>query len=305
MERLWTPWRMSYVGGTRQPGCVFCNALAAGDDVQRLVLHRGSNTFAILNLYPYNSGHAMIVPNQHESELEALSSDTRAEMFDLASLLVEVSKRVFRCDGFNLGLNIGAVAGAGVAEHLHMHVVPRWSGDANFMPILANTMVMPELLSVSYARLRAELEGLIAHHERNVVLQAGGIVLLPELGLVALRQGRTGDIALPKGHVKQGETLAETAVREIHEETGIDATVVGWAGSTEFRFPADDPDATLIHATYFVATGSETTDLEPHLTADTLLVPFADAAAQITVPDVQAIVQQVTPHLSALARAGR
>ncbi|MDQ3548273.1 MAG: NUDIX domain-containing protein, partial [Chloroflexota bacterium] len=294
-----------YIGGERQEGCIFCNALAATDDTQRLILYRGAQSFVILNLYPYNSGHSMVVPNQHTADLETLDSATRAEIFELASILVEASKRVFGCDGFNLGLNIGAVAGAGVAEHLHLHVVPRWAGYANFMPILANTMVLPELLPVTYARLHAELEGLIAQRERAVVLQAGGIVVLPERGMVVLRRGRTGDIALPKGHVEPGETLAETAVREIRGETGIDATIAGWAGSTEYHFPGSDPSSTLFHAAYFVATGTETAKCAEHLANDTLFVPVADAAGQVTIPAVRDIVQRVTPLLMKLCEAIR
>jgi ATP adenylyltransferase len=294
---------MTYVGGEREPGCVFCNALAAGDDVERLIVHRGRNAFAILNLYPYNSGHVMIVPNQHASEIEALNATTRSEMFEMASVLVEASKRVFRCDGFNLGLNIGSIAGAGVAEHLHLHVVPRWSGDANFMPILANTMVMPELLPITYARLRAELEGIIAQREREVTLQAGGIVLLPDQGLLALRRGRNGDIALPKGHIEPGETLAETAVREVREETGIDAMIAGWAGESEFHFPSDAESSPLFRASYFVMTGTPTDELDAHLATDTLLVPIDAAAEQVTVPAVREIVKRATPLLHKLSEA--
>lgn len=292
---------MTYVGGARQEGCVFCAALAADNDSDRLVLHRGRNAYAILNLYPYNSGHAMIVPNQHAAELEDLVSETRSELIELANVLVEASKRVFRCDGFNLGLNIGAVAGAGIAEHLHMHVVPRWSGDTNFMPILANTMVMPELLPVTYARLRAELGGLIARRDRGAIPQAGGIVVLPEHGAVALRRGKTGHIALPKGHVEPRETLAETALREIREETGIIASIAGWAGSDEFYVAGDEPSAALYYAAYVVATGSATDELDEHLATDTVLVPVRDAAATITVPAVREIIERVTPLLIELS----
>jgi ATP adenylyltransferase len=294
---------MTYVGSEREPGCVFCNALAADDDVERLVLYLGRNAFAILNLYPYNSGHAMIVPNQHTSEIEDLEAATRAEMFEMASILVQAAKRVFRCDGFNLGLNIGSIAGAGVAEHLHLHVVPRWSGDANFMPILANTMVMPELLQVTYARLRAELAGMIAQRERGVTLQAGGVVLLPDRGLVALRRGRNGDIALPKGHVDEGETLAETAIREVREETGINATISGWAGESAFHFPVDAQSSPLFHAAYFVMTGAATDELDEHVATDTLLVPIDAAAEQVTVPAVREIVKRATPLLHKLSEA--
>lgn len=296
---------MTYVEGRREQGCVFCNAIAASEDVERLILYRGLNAFVILNLYPYNSGHAMIVPYHHASQLEELDPSTRAEIFELASTLTEAAKRVFRCDGFNLGLNIGSIAGAGVAEHLHLHVVPRWTGDANFMPILANTMVMPELLPVTYARLRAELEGLVARRERAAVRQAGGIVVLPDRGLVALRRGRTGDIALPKGHVEGTETLAEAALREIREETGIDATIAGWAGSTEYRFSPGEPDSALRYAAYFIATGVATSEMDGHLATDTLLVPPADAARSVTIPALRAIVECVTPRLIRLIEAGR
>ncbi len=305
VERLWTPWRMKYVGGDRHDGCIFCHALAADDDVDSLVMHRGRHAFAVLNLYPYNSGHSMIVPNRHASELEALDPEARAEMFEMASVMVEASKRVFKCDGFNLGLNIGAVAGAGVAEHLHLHVVPRWSGDANFMPILANTMVMPEMLPVTYARLRAELGGIVAKRERGATLQAGGIVLLPSQGVVALRRGRTGDIALPKGHVEPGETLAETALREVREETGIDGTIIGWAGESVFHFPHDAPAAVLFHAAYFVMTGKPTDEMNAHLATDTMLVPLGDAAERVTVPAVREIVESAMPTLLELAGADR
>jgi len=291
---------MTYVGGAREPGCVFCNAVDADDDVERLILHRGERAFAILNLYPYNSGHSMVVPYQHASDLEQLDPETRAEMFELATLLVEASKRVFGCDGFNLGLNIGSIAGAGVAEHLHLHVVPRWTGDANFMPILANTMVMPELLPATYARLRAELEGLLAHRNDGAVVQGGGIVVLPDRGVVALRRGTTGDIVLPKGHAEGDETVAMTALREIHEETGIQATVVGWAGSTRFRLP-DDPTAPLVHAAYFIATGVETESMAAHLDADLLLVPVEEAATTVTIPALQELIRRATPTLLRLA----
>ncbi|HMM42838.1 MAG TPA: HIT domain-containing protein, partial [Thermomicrobiales bacterium] len=153
MERLWSPWRMAYVGGTKRSGCVFCDVLAVGDDRESLIVHRGERAFVMLNLYPYNSGHSMVVPYDHVPTIEELDPAARAELLELATLAVEASRRVLRCDGFNLGLNLGAVAGAGVADHLHMHVVPRWTGHANFLPILGDTLVMPELLPSTYARL--------------------------------------------------------------------------------------------------------------------------------------------------------
>ena len=149
---------MRYVGGSaRETGCVFCNRLAGDDDADALILHRGERAFVILNLFPYNSGHLMIVPNAHVASPETLDDATLGEMARLLPPTLRALRRVLGCDGFNTGLNIGAVAGAGIAAHLHQHVVPRWTGDANFMPILADTMVMPELIPVTYAKVRADL----------------------------------------------------------------------------------------------------------------------------------------------------
>ena len=155
MERLWTPWRMGYVGGPKAAGCIFCEKLAAGDDRANLILHRGAHAFVIMNLFPYNTGHVMIVPNAHAATLPALPPEAPAEMMALLPWMTVILSRVLRPDGFNVGLNIGAVAGAGVAEHLHMHVVPRWTGDTNFMAVLGDVKVLPEALGATWERLRA------------------------------------------------------------------------------------------------------------------------------------------------------
>lgn len=231
MERLWTPWRMEYVGGPKRDACVFCDALAEHDDPATLILCRGEHAFIILNLYPYNSGHAMVVPNAHVADLEDLETAARAELLELATRFTIAARRVLGCAGFNLGLNLGAVAGAGVAEHLHLHAVPRWLGDANFMPILAGTTVMPELLPVTYARLRAELERMDAD-ARGAAALAGTLVALPERGAVVLRRTATGEIVIPAGRVAEAETAAERAVREARDATGVEITIVGWAGSS-------------------------------------------------------------------------
>ncbi len=137
-EWLWTPWRMRYVAGAdREEGCIFCNRLAEQDDVQSLILHRGERAFVIMNLYPYNTGHLMIVPNAHVASPEDADPEVMREMAALRGPVLRALRRALSPDGFNLGLNVGAPAGAGVADHLHEHVVPRWQGDANFMPILA------------------------------------------------------------------------------------------------------------------------------------------------------------------------
>lgn len=157
-ERLWTPWRMSYIGGeTKEPGCIFCNRLERACDIESLILHRLEHSFVIMNLYPYNTGHIMLVPNQHASDPAQLDPAALSEMGAFLPTLTNALRRALGCQGFNVGLNIGAIAGAGVEAHLHQHIVPRWQGDANFMPILASTMTIPELIPVTYAKLRAEL----------------------------------------------------------------------------------------------------------------------------------------------------
>ncbi len=157
-RRLWAPWRMRYVGGAVEQGCVFCQRLAAEDDTESLILHRGEHAFAIMNLYPYNTGHLMLVPVDHVASPEDAQPAALAEIALLLPPVLRALRRVLRCAGFNVGFNVGSIAGAGVADHLHQHVVPRWEGDANFMPILASTMVLPELIPVTYAKTRAELD---------------------------------------------------------------------------------------------------------------------------------------------------
>jgi len=163
-RRLWTPWRMGYVGGKRRatpPGMSVFSAIAAEPkhDAENYVLHRGARAFVLLNLYPYNTGHCMVVPLRQVASLAALDAAEVTEIALLLPWLTRVLTATFHCDGLNLGLNLGAVAGAGVAEHLHWHVVPRWQGDANFMPILAGTTVMPQLLPDSYIAIRQTMTG--------------------------------------------------------------------------------------------------------------------------------------------------
>jgi ATP adenylyltransferase len=159
MERLWTPWRMQYVSSTVDPppGCLFCELPKRTDDADTLLLRRGQHSFSLLNLYPYNSGHAMVAPYQHTADFEGLAPEIAADLFAEAQRLVAALRAEYRPHGFNLGLNLGQVAGAGIPDHLHLHVVPRWSGDANFMPLTAATKVLPESLQQTYARLRRAL----------------------------------------------------------------------------------------------------------------------------------------------------
>ena len=136
-------------------GCVFCNAAAMSDSSENLIVHRGELAFVILNRYPYTSGHVMIVPFDHKPNLEQLDAATRAEMIELTSRATSVLRNIYNTQAFNVGLNIGEAAGAGVKEHVHIHVVPRWNGDTNFMSSLAETRVLPELLADTWVRIRA------------------------------------------------------------------------------------------------------------------------------------------------------
>jgi len=150
---------MRYIsGGPSEDGCIFCNRLVRANDIESLILHRAEQCFLIMNLFPYNTGHLMIVPNAHVAEIDNIEPHVIAEMARLLPPVVRALRRVLGCDGFNIGFNQGAIAGAGVAEHLHQHVVPRWQGDANFMPIIAGTMVVPELIPSTYAKVRNELD---------------------------------------------------------------------------------------------------------------------------------------------------
>ncbi|MGH3073025.1 MAG: HIT family protein [Gaiellaceae bacterium] len=152
---LWAPWRLEYVTQADElPGCPLC-AEAAGDVEESLVVHRGERTFALLNKFPYSSGHLMLAPYGHLGELEALGDETALELHRLVLRAMEALRTVYRPGGFNLGWNIGRVAGAGIPGHAHMHVVPRWGGDTSFMPVLGDAKVLPEHLLDSRERIRA------------------------------------------------------------------------------------------------------------------------------------------------------
>jgi ATP adenylyltransferase len=157
---MWAPWRMSYIAaehdhGYEGPACVFCDMLSRTDDAAAYVLHRGRAAFVVMNLYPYNNGHVMIVPHAHVDSLRALPADVPAEIMELTRLTQGVIEERMRPHGFNLGMNQGRAAGAGIADHLHLHLVPRWSGDTNFMPVTADVRVIPDHLDATYALLRA------------------------------------------------------------------------------------------------------------------------------------------------------
>ena len=150
---LWAPWRMQYIVGPRSDGCILCEKANGKEDTKNLILARGSFTYVLMNIYPYNCGHLMIAPYRHLESLEKLSVEERGEMLGWASKSERILRDVFHAEGFNIGINVGKVAGAGIDDHLHMHVVPRWNGDTNFMPVLGETKVIPEHLEETYARL--------------------------------------------------------------------------------------------------------------------------------------------------------
>jgi ATP adenylyltransferase len=154
-EQLWAPWRLEYIQKADEvPGCLFCLA-TDGDDEERLVVHRGRTAFALLNRFPYASGHLMIAPLRHEGDLAALDDEEIVEIHRLAAQGIGALAQAYAPQGYNLGWNLGRIAGAGVLEHVHLHVVPRWVGDTNFMPVLADVKVLPEHLASTRAKLAA------------------------------------------------------------------------------------------------------------------------------------------------------
>jgi len=153
-EILWAPWRMEYILGEKERGCIFCTRINQESDKENLILFRGKNNFVIMNKYPYNNGHLMVVPNRHTSELDSLGDPEKLEMMNLVSKSMNVLKKTVNPDGFNVGLNIGKIAGAGIDDHLHFHIVPRWVADTNFMPVVAQTKIISEDLGKTWERLK-------------------------------------------------------------------------------------------------------------------------------------------------------
>jgi ATP adenylyltransferase len=159
MDYLWTPWRYHYVStGADSPGCIFCEALKL-KDTESFILHRGKLCFLILNRYPYTTGHSMIAPYEHVGELGKATPETLAEMMLLAQRLERALAALYKPDGYNLGMNLGRVAGAGVADHLHLHVLPRWAGDTSFMTTVGETRLEPEDLATTFAKLKPHFQG--------------------------------------------------------------------------------------------------------------------------------------------------
>jgi ATP adenylyltransferase len=167
LKRLWTPWRMPYIlSDKNSDACVFCQKLAQGPkhDRENYILFRGENAFVVLNIYPYNNGHLMVLPYEHVASLEMLAPEIQTEMMHLVSHFITLTREAMNPEGFNIGINIGKAAGAGIDDHIHIHIVPRWKGDTNFMPVVGQMRVIPEWLDDTYARL----EALIKDHPPNV-----------------------------------------------------------------------------------------------------------------------------------------
>lgn len=160
-EKLWAPWRMKYIEGIeteKNSECIFCEKPSEETDKANFILYRGKLCFLILNVFPYNNGHLLIVPYTHTQQFEELGAETVLEMNEVASIAIRAIKKTMRPDGFNMGMNLGRSAGAGIAEHIHLHLVPRWNGDTNFMSVIGGTKVISESLEDSYNKIKKAFE---------------------------------------------------------------------------------------------------------------------------------------------------
>jgi ATP adenylyltransferase len=153
MKTLWAPWRISYLDTPQKDSCIFCDKPKEPIDKENYILYRGSLSFVMMNLYPYNSGHLMVSPYKHISSITKLEDEDLFDLMKVTQLSTQILENVFTPGGFNIGMNIGKSGGAGFADHIHIHIVPRWNGDTNFMPVLSETKVMPEHLNSTYAKL--------------------------------------------------------------------------------------------------------------------------------------------------------
>jgi ATP adenylyltransferase len=154
MHVLWAPWRMAYIGAPKEPGCIFCSLPAAADQHAALVLARTAHTVVVLNRFPYQNGHVMVAPRRHTADLADLATAEHAELAEILRRSLTLLQAFFRPDGMNVGMNLGSAAGAGITDHLHWHLVPRWIGDTNFMPLLGEVRCIPEHLAALWTRLR-------------------------------------------------------------------------------------------------------------------------------------------------------
>ncbi len=157
MKTLWAPWRIKYIVGEKEKGCIFCDKPKENNDEENLILFRGESAYIIMNRYPYSNGHLMTVPYRHTNNMSELNESERLELMNLTTKCIEILGAM-NPDGFNIGMNLGTAGGAGIDDHLHLHVVPRWSGDTNFMPLIADVKVMPEYLQDTYKTLIKEIK---------------------------------------------------------------------------------------------------------------------------------------------------
>jgi len=164
LERLWAPWRMTFIKGPKPSGCIFCVKPGENNDAGNFILYKGKKSFIIMNIYPYNHSHLMVCPYEHAAGIDLLSQDTANAMMEDVQDTVRILKEAFQPDGFNIGVNMGKAAGAGIEDHVHIHIVPRWAGDTNFMPLLAEVRAMPEHLESTYEKL---LPLFITLHEKR------------------------------------------------------------------------------------------------------------------------------------------
>ncbi|HSC35935.1 MAG TPA: HIT domain-containing protein [Thermodesulfobacteriota bacterium] len=159
MKVLWAPWRLKYITGDKEEGCIFCKKPKEGNDKDNLILYTGETSFIIMNRYPYSNGHLMTVPYKHTNNFSDLTPNERLELMDLTAKCLDILQ-VIKPEGFNIGMNLGRTGGAGIDDHLHFHIVPRWSGDTNFMPVIGDIRVMPEYLEDTYETLSKHLKSL-------------------------------------------------------------------------------------------------------------------------------------------------
>jgi ATP adenylyltransferase len=156
MEQIWAPWRIEYIQMEKTEGCVLCDKSGQSSDTQNYILYRGDKNFIIMNSYPYNPGHLMVAPYRHIASLEQLTDKELHEHFEIVSRGIKILRQIFNPGGFNIGINMGKLAGAGIDDHFHTHIVPRWQGDTNFMPVISNVRVLPEALAKTYEKLKGK-----------------------------------------------------------------------------------------------------------------------------------------------------
>ncbi|MGB9730633.1 MULTISPECIES: HIT family protein [Calditerrivibrio] len=159
MEKIWAPWRMRYIDGShKDEGCIFCNKPKEDNDMENLIVYRGRFSFAMLNLFPYTNGHTMVAPYRHTAIFEELTRDEVIDIHLVTSIIIKAIKMTMNPDGFNLGYNLGRTAGAGIVDHLHFHIVPRWNGDTNFMPVIGEVKVISEHIEQTYNKILKGIE---------------------------------------------------------------------------------------------------------------------------------------------------